>query len=110
MPGATRRTYPARISSLWLGTSASAGSSRRVRRNNSDMRVITADNLTDPVLPPVASLQPAGSRLQFAGLHRLAGVLRGGDLACRETDAHRGATDQHGDRRDPQQRVRVAGI
>ena len=30
---------------MWLGTSASAGSSRKVRRNNSDMRVITADNL-----------------------------------------------------------------
>jgi hypothetical protein len=26
---------------LWLGTSASAGSSRSVRRNSSDMRVIT---------------------------------------------------------------------
>ena len=33
---------PARISSLWLGTSASAGSSRRVRRNSLDIRVITA--------------------------------------------------------------------
>src|SRR6185312_2662118 len=42
MPGATRRTKPARTSSLWLGTSASAGSSRRVRRNSDDMREITA--------------------------------------------------------------------
>ncbi len=41
-PGATGRMYPARISSLWLATSASAGSSRRVRRNSSDIRVITA--------------------------------------------------------------------
>src|SRR6478752_10268655 len=42
MPGAARRTYPARTSSRWLGTSASAGSSRRVRRNSVDKRVITA--------------------------------------------------------------------
>src|SRR6185312_12034557 len=42
MPGAARRTYPARTSNRWLGTSASAGSSRRVRRNSVDKRVITA--------------------------------------------------------------------
>src|SRR5450759_4762430 len=38
MPGATRRMYPARTNSRWLGSSASAGSSRRVRRNRVDMR------------------------------------------------------------------------
>ena len=38
MPGATRRTYPARTSRRWLGTSASAGSSRSVRRNSDDIR------------------------------------------------------------------------
>src|SRR5512142_1289885 len=32
MPGAARRMYPARTRRRWLGTSASAGSSRRVRR------------------------------------------------------------------------------
>ena len=37
-PGAARRMYPARTSSLWLVTSASAGSSRRVRTNSVDMR------------------------------------------------------------------------
>src|SRR4051794_33719142 len=38
MPEATRRTYPPRTSSLWLGTSAAARAARRVRRNNDDMR------------------------------------------------------------------------
>src|SRR5919112_3279504 len=42
MPGAARRMYPARISQRWLGTSASAGSSRSVRTNSSDIRVITS--------------------------------------------------------------------
>src|SRR6478609_6177997 len=37
MPGATRLTYPARTSSRWLGTSASAGSSRSVRRKRLDI-------------------------------------------------------------------------
>src|SRR6476469_9030835 len=41
MPGLTRRMYPARTSSWWLGTSASAGFSRRVRRNRDDMRMAT---------------------------------------------------------------------
>src|SRR3954464_12584129 len=40
-PGAARRMYPPRTSSRWLGTSASAGSSRRVRRNKVDMRSTT---------------------------------------------------------------------
>src|SRR5512138_1915614 len=34
--------YPARTSRRWLGTSASAGSSRRVRRNRVDIRSSTA--------------------------------------------------------------------
>ena len=38
MPGAARRMYPARTSRRWLGTSASAGSSRSVRRNRDDIR------------------------------------------------------------------------
>src|SRR5262245_45658327 len=50
MPGAARRMYPARTSSLWLGTSASAGSSRRVRRNSLDIRNSTA---LPPQLPGV---------------------------------------------------------
>src|SRR3954447_4631444 len=40
MPGAARRIYPARTSKRWLGTSASAGSSRNVRRNRLDIRRI----------------------------------------------------------------------
>src|SRR3954465_10543547 len=39
MPGAVRRMYPARTSRRCDGTSASAGSSRRVRRNSCDIRV-----------------------------------------------------------------------
>src|SRR6476661_971106 len=38
MPGATRRMYPARTRRRWLGTSASAGSSRSVRRKKVDIR------------------------------------------------------------------------
>ena len=45
MPGATRRTYPARTKSRWLGTSASAGSSRNVRRKRVDIRNNTQGSL-----------------------------------------------------------------
>src|SRR5450759_3513266 len=38
MPGAARRMYPARTRSRWLATSASTGSSRRVRTNKVDIR------------------------------------------------------------------------
>lgn len=41
MPGAARRMYPARTSQVWLGTSASAGSSLSVRTNSWDIREIT---------------------------------------------------------------------
>src|SRR5674476_1623825 len=37
MPGAARRMEPARTSQRWLGTSASAGSSRNVRTNSCDI-------------------------------------------------------------------------
>src|SRR5665647_3752639 len=50
--------YPARTSSLWLGSSASAGSSRRVRRNRVDMRRAGVDTGS----PLVGALQArAGS-------------------------------------------------
>ena len=38
--------YPARTSSWWLGTSASAGFSRRVRRNREDIRMATIRGLS----------------------------------------------------------------
>ena len=54
MPGAARRMYPARTSSRWLGTSASAGSSLSVRTNRLDIRKIMGARLTvaDPALHP----------------------------------------------------------
>src|SRR3954468_10536344 len=45
MPGAARRTYPARTRSLWLATSASAGSSRSVRTNRVDIRSGTVSGM-----------------------------------------------------------------
>src|SRR5690348_11860769 len=45
MPGATRRMYPARTNSLWLATSASAGSSLSVRTNRDDIRRIMGGRL-----------------------------------------------------------------
>src|SRR5581483_5789990 len=51
-----RRTYPERTSSRWLGTSASAGSSRRVRRNSEDILVNTlasVANAPGPTRGPV---------------------------------------------------------
>src|SRR5699024_7074690 len=50
--------YPARTSSLWLRASASAGSSRSVRRNRWDRRVITViqPSRPRPVAPPAGSL------------------------------------------------------
>src|SRR6478672_6416309 len=56
----------------------------------------------------LASSSTATAYLQLACLHRLAGVLRGGDLPRRETDPERGDADQHGDPGDPEQRVGVA--
>src|SRR5699024_6965341 len=47
MPGAERRRYPARWSSLWLATSASAGSSLRERTNRLDMRRGTGNSSGD---------------------------------------------------------------
>src|SRR3954468_7954518 len=47
MPGAARRTYPARTRSLWLATSASAGSSRSVRTNSVDIRSGTVLGMED---------------------------------------------------------------
>jgi hypothetical protein len=48
--------YPARTSSWWLGTSASAGSSRRVRTNRFDIDVINAGELLDQAAPQRAAL------------------------------------------------------
>src|SRR3954462_14444856 len=70
MPGAARRMYPARTSSLWEATSASAGSSRRVRRNSVDMRSMgqaywpTLEGSAD--VPPVV-IEVAGSRTTSHG-------------------------------------------
>ena len=65
MPGALRRMYPARTSSRWLGTSASAGSSRRVRRNSEDIRSSMPPSLTAPRRPPRTT--SAGSALGATG-------------------------------------------
>src|SRR5829696_3836589 len=54
-PGAARRMYPPRATSRWLGTSASAGSSRRVRRNRVDIR-----NSTGGVSQARRAVSPAG--------------------------------------------------
>src|SRR3954452_1231484 len=68
MPGAALRMYPARTSSLWLGTSASAGSSRRVRRNRDDIRNNTVNLLWSSVQatgappPPALAFPPRPSR------------------------------------------------
>src|SRR5690349_7998355 len=64
MPGAARRMYPARTRSLWLGTSASAGSSRRVRRNRDDIRNNTVNLLW--VEDPGYRRAPAVRRRLFA--------------------------------------------
>src|SRR3954453_11680529 len=45
MPGAARRTYPARTRSLWLATSASAGAPRSVRTNSVDIRSGTVSGM-----------------------------------------------------------------
>jgi hypothetical protein len=39
MPAETRRMYPARTNRRWLSTSASAGSSRNVRKKSCDIRM-----------------------------------------------------------------------
>src|SRR5665647_3872003 len=52
MPGAARRMYPARTRSLWLGSSASAGSSRRVRTNRVDIRMSMGVSLLSTPGPP----------------------------------------------------------
>src|SRR3954471_8555747 len=82
--------YPARTSSRWLGTSASAGSSRRVRRNRVDIR-----NSTVPIVglrpttaircPPAAALsEPREGRSRPSAVGSVAasgtagGVVAGG--------------------------------
>src|SRR5918998_4970022 len=50
--------YPARTSQRWLGTTASAGSSRSVRTNSSDMRVITGTHCTVRLAPGPALMLP----------------------------------------------------
>src|SRR5690349_21240457 len=108
-PGATGRTYPARTSSLWLGTSASAGSSRRVRRNNSDIRVITAGK-------PNGCQQPSregGKRdagLQLPGVDRVLDFLSVCDLFGGVADEQRRAADDDGHPGHPQQAVGVAVV
>src|SRR5947208_16527916 len=80
MPGAARRMYPARTNSLWLGTSASAGSSRRVRRNRDDIRNNTVTlpwsriQATGAPRPPAVAYPPVPAR----GLP-LRPVIRGHD-------------------------------
>src|SRR3954451_2384320 len=78
--------YPARTSSRWLGTSASAGSSRRVRRNRVDIR-----NSTVPIVglrpttaircPPAAALsepREGRSRPSAVGSVAASGTAGGG--------------------------------
>src|SRR3954466_1501188 len=73
MPGAVRRMYPARTSRRCDGTSASAGSSRRVRRNSCDIRVTM----------PVRLLRLSATFSALFGRHNA------GNLALNGSEQHR---------------------
>src|SRR4051794_31490259 len=90
IPGAWRRMYPARTSSLWLRNSASAGSSRRVRRNRRLIRVTTADESTERALR--ASGEPAvGSVPLVDPAELVAQVLAGSRCRVHAEDDHAAA-------------------
>src|SRR6478735_391154 len=75
MPGLTRRMYPARTSSWWLGTSASAGFSRRVRRNRDDMRMATGELLGWMDNPPRITTWRDAAHAPFGSGRRRRGEL-----------------------------------
>src|SRR3982751_4970787 len=80
--------YPARTSNRWLRTSASAGSSRRVRTNKVDMRNIRAAYVADgDRLNRITGSRPFGR----AQLDVAEADLAGPDLA-RHGDAERDAS------------------
>ena len=78
--------YPARTSSRWLGTSASAGSSRRVRRNRVDIRSSTGrvSQAGGEALPPAGP-----GRRRASVVRAVAAAVRGRTSrhpACRSSD------------------------